>query len=238
MNPSFSFSFIGFVFGGLGESCADRCFRTMPTIPVTIQVSAHDLFREGLFGEIIRMDLFSPKGLLDCGTHTIDQVFRFLGDEVGVKWVHGAVDTSVPDEAYGIPEAGMFTGTLSYENGILANIYCNTPEPDLGTGFRVFGTKGFMEFTWGGAVGRFAIYDQPDYRPPQIVEEKDDILRLSYEDVLRSMEGGENQLHYKHGIRATEVIFALYESARAHRRVELPLAGVEGHPLTEILCPK
>ncbi len=196
---------------------------------------AHRLFREGLFGEIIRMDLFSPKGLLDCGTHTIDQAFRFLDDRVGVKWVHGAVDMTAPDEAYGIPEAGMFSGTLAFENGILANIYCNTPEPDQGTGIKVFGTKGFMEIAWTGAVGKFAIYDQPGYTPPGIVEEKDDILRLTYQDVLRSMAGEENQLHYKHGIRAAEVIFALYESARAHRRVDLPLAGVEGHPLMEIV---
>lgn len=197
---------------------------------------AHDLFRQGLFGKIIRLDLFSPKGLLDCGTHTLDQAFRFLDDKAGVKWVHGAIDLSEPEEAFGIPEGSMFTGTLMYDNGILANIYCNMPDADHFTGVKVFGTEGFMEFSWAGAVNKFAIYNQPDYQPPEIVEEKEDTMRKTYEDVLRGIDGEENQLHYKHGIRAAEVIFAFYESVRTHRKVALPLEGVEGHPLNDVLA--
>jgi hypothetical protein len=36
-------------------------------------------------------------------------------------------------------------------------------------------------------------------------------------------------------MRATEILFALYESARRHERIELPLSGVTGNPLHEML---
>jgi len=199
-------------------------------------LQAREMLAEGIIGKIIRMDLYSPAGLLDCGTHTLDQAFSFLGDSIGVKWVHGAIDLSEGTEAFGIPEGKMFTGTLMYENGILANIYCNMPDADHWTGVKVFGTKGFMEFTWGGAFNKYAIYDQPDFEPPVIEEEKTDPMRRSYEDIVAAMEGDhENELHYHKGLRSAEVIFAFYESVRTHRKVDLPLENVEGHPLKELL---
>ncbi len=200
---------------------------------------ARKMIAEGLFGKLIRMDLYSPKGLLDCGTHTLDQAFSYLGDAVGVKWVHGAIDLSEPAEAFGIPDGSMFTGTLMYDNGVLGNIYCNMPDGDHWTGVKVFGTKGFMEFDWMGKVNKHAIYDRPDFRLPGPTDEPDDVMAKTYEDILHAMDGDEeNLLHYRKALRATEVIFAFYESARTHRRVELPLTGVEGHPLESLLAAR
>ncbi len=198
---------------------------------------ARKLIADGTFGDLIRMDLYSPKGLLDCGTHTLDQAFSYLGDRVGVKWVHGAIDVSDTIEAFGIRDGIMFSGTLMYDNGILANMYCSMPDADHWTGVKVFGTKGFMEFDWGGAVNKYAVYDQPHFTPPDAEEaDRADPMRKSYQDLIQAMDSGEeNQLHYRKALRATEVIFALYESIRSHRRVELPLTDVDGHPLEEML---
>lgn len=200
---------------------------------------ARELIAEGTFGDLIRMDLYSPKGLLDCGTHTLDQAFSYLGDEVGVKWVHGAIDISHIEEPFGIPEGIMCTGTMMYDNGILGNMYCSMPDADHWTGVKVFGTKGFMEFDWGGKVNKYAIYDRPDFQPPEIVEDRSDPMHKSYADILSAMDSGErNQLHYRNALRATEVIYAFYESIRTHRRIELPLTGVEGHPLVDMLAAR
>jgi predicted dehydrogenase len=199
-------------------------------------LNARQMIRDGLFGDIVRMDLYSPNGLLDCGTHTIDQAFSFLDDQAGVKWVHGAADVSETSELFGIPDAIMFTGTIMYDNGVLGNIYCRMPDADHWTGVKVWGTKGFMEFDWGGKINKYAVHDRPDFQPPEIEEDSDDPMRLSYEDIIHSLDTGEeNQLSYRKALRTTEVIFALFESARDHRRVELPLTGVEGHPLRELL---
>ena len=198
---------------------------------------ARQMFAEGLFGDILRLDLYSPCGLLDCGTHTLDQAFSYLGDEVGVQWVHGAIDVSDINELFGVPEASFFSGHLMYDNGILGSIFCKTfPGQDHWTGLKVFGTKGFMEFGWGGDVSRYTIYDQPDFTPPEIDTDTDDPLLKSYESIVESMETGtKSPLDYHNSLRATEVVFALYESVRTNRRIDLPLKGVEGHPLKEML---
>jgi predicted dehydrogenase len=199
-------------------------------------LQARRMIEEGLFGEIIRLDLFSPKGLLDCGTHSLDQAFSYLRDQVGVKWVHGAVDLTETFEAFAIPDAAMFTGTFLYDNGVLGNIYCSLPGTDHHTGVKVFGTKGFMEFAWSGEINKFAIYDQPDFQPPEITEDKTDPMAHTLRDVIRGMESDEeNELHYHKALRAAEVIFGLYESAVTRRRVTLPLAADLGHPLKELL---
>jgi hypothetical protein len=39
-------------------------------------------------------------------------------------------------------------------------------------------------------------------------------------------------------LATTELIFATYESARRRERISLPLEGVEGHPLMELLREK
>ncbi len=196
--------------------------------------NARKLVKDGLFGDIIRMDLFSPLGLLDCGTHSLDQAFSFLDDKVGVKWVLGAMDLSEMKDAFGVPDGIMFAGTMMYDNGILGNIYCSVADADHHTGVKIFGTKGFIEFAWGGEVNKYAVYDQPDWTPPEIVEEKP--MKKSYEDIIKSMESDEiNELHYSKALRATEVIFAFYESVRRRARIELPLEGVLGNPIVDLL---
>ncbi len=200
-------------------------------------LQARQMFADGMFGDILRMDLYSPCGLLDCGTHTLDQAFSYLGDEVGIQWVHGAADLSEVSEPFGIPDVGFFSGHLMYDNGILASIFCRKfPGQDHWSGLKVFGTKGFMEFGWGGEVGRYAIYDQPDFTPPEIEEDKFEPMTESYKSMVEAMETGKDSpLHYRNALRATEVIYALYESARVNQRIDLPLTGVEGHPLKDML---
>ncbi|MFW6256277.1 MAG: Gfo/Idh/MocA family protein [Candidatus Sumerlaeota bacterium] len=198
---------------------------------------AREMFADGIFGRILRMDLYAPCGLLDCGTHTLDQAFSYLGDEVGVQWVHGALDMTEIKEPFGIPEVGFFSGNMMYDNGVLASIFCREfPGQDHWTGLKVFGSKGFMEFGWGGEVNRYAIFDQPDFVPPAIEEDKFEPMVKSYASIVECMETGEaGPLDYRKALRATEVIYAFYESARTHRRIDLPLTGVEGHPLVEMI---
>ena len=47
-------------------------------------------------------------------------------------------------------------------------------------------------------------------------------------DALES--GDEPVLSYKKALRASEIIFAFYESVRRHARVELPLTDVDDNP--------
>jgi len=188
-------------------------------------LAVRTMIDDGLFGEIKRMDVYSPCDLLDCGTHSFDQVASF-NDETPARWVHGAVDLSDVGEHYGIPSESMFTGLVVYENDVRAYIQSKGPDRDMGTGVRIEGTKGLIEVGWNGQYGQAVRYDDPSWQPPDLAtdEDKAHVMKDVYRDTLDRLEdGAEPVLSYRKALRAAEIIFALYESARRRERVELPL---------------
>jgi predicted dehydrogenase len=193
------------------------------------------MIAEGLFGEIKRLDLYAPPNLLDCGTHTIDQALSFL-NEMPARWVLGAVDTSDVLNWFDVRAERMATGTIVFQNGVRATLQVGGPDMDIWGGVRVTGTKGLIEVFWDGNFGQAVLYDQPDWKP-DVVEDTGDahmigIIRNAV-DCLES--GKEPETSYQKALRATEVIFALYESVRRRARVELPLTGVLDNPLHSLL---
>ncbi|MDH7569497.1 MAG: gfo/Idh/MocA family oxidoreductase, partial [Armatimonadota bacterium] len=184
---------------------------------------ARQLIAEGRFGKLLRMDLYSPPNLLDCGTHTFDQALSFNG-EIPARWVLGAVDTSEVLNWFNVPSEGMSVGYVIFENGVRANYQVGGPDKDMPTGVRVVGTEGFLEVAWDGEFGRAVVYTDPGWQPPPV---KDTPARMM-EDVVRNamdcLESGEEpELSHRKALRAAEIIFALYESVRRRARVVLPL---------------
>lgn len=195
--------------------------------------------KEGMLGEIVRMDLYSPPNLLDCGTHTIDQAFSF-NNETPVKWVLGAVDTSETLNWFDVKAECMAIGMMVYENGVRANIQVGGPDMDIWGGVRVTGTKGFFEVYWDGEFGNTVLYDNPDWKPPVFYkdnQEKDvDTMAQYVKDVIDCFEKGqEPDTSYKKALKASEVIYSFYESVRRNARVVLPLENVEDNPFITML---
>jgi hypothetical protein len=55
-------------------------------------------------------------------------------------------------------------------------------------------------------------------------------------EIIASLRKGEKSLlDARNALAATELVFATYESARRRERISLPLEGVDGHPLLEML---
>ena len=195
-----------------------------------------ELIADGVFGKIERMDLFSPPHLLDCGTHSVDQAISFNG-EAGVTWVHGAVDLTNTVNYFGIVAEGNFTGTFRFDNGVYATIRTGTHELELWGGVRVVGADGFVEVFWGGDVKRAVKYSDPSWMFPAVVaaSEHEEMIGLVTNAIDAYESGAEPELSYKKAMKASEILFAFYESARTHKRVTLPLTGVTGNPLFELL---
>ncbi len=193
------------------------------------------LLEAGQFGTIERMDLFSPPHLLDCGTHTVDQALSF-NRETPVSWVHGAVDLSTTVEFFGIPAEGRATGMLAFGNGVAATFQCGRDSMDLWGGVRVVGSEGFIEVFWDGGIRRAKVYADPSWMPPQIIEDPLDQMVSYIRNAIDGLCGGpEPETSHRYALRATEPLFAFYESARLRERISLPLKGVEGSPLTQML---
>jgi predicted dehydrogenase len=193
------------------------------------------LIAEGVFGEIKRLDLYSPPNLLDCGTHTVDQALSFV-NESPARWVLGAVDTSEVLNWFDVRAECMATGTLVLQNGVRAALQVGGPDMDIWGGVRVMGTKGFIDVLWGGNFGQAALYNQPDWQPPVVQDSDEAHMAGVVRNAVDCLESGEEpETSYLKALRASEIIFALYESVRRRARVELPLTDVLDNPLHSLL---
>ncbi|MFP4581054.1 MAG: Gfo/Idh/MocA family protein [Candidatus Sumerlaeia bacterium] len=182
------------------------------------------MLQEGIFGEIQRMDLYSPPNLLDCGTHTFDQAMSF-NNESPAKWVLGAVDASNPIKWFDVHAEAMAIGKIVFENGVTAHFQVGGEDKSMGTGLRVHGTKGFIEVFWDGQIGCMAVYDKPGWRPEEPENPEDQVMIDYVKNAIDCMESGdEPELSHKKALRAAEIIFAIYESVRKRSRIELPIS--------------
>lgn len=196
---------------------------------------ARRLIAEGRFGAVQRMDLYSPPNLLDCGTHTFDQALSFNG-ESPARWALGAVDTTETLNWFGVRAEGMATGTVVFENGVRATLQVGGPDRDMESGVRVIGSEGFMEVTWDGQFGQAVVYSDPAWQPPVVEEPAGGPMAGVVQNALDCLgAGSEPELSFRKALRASEIIFALYESVRRHARVALPLTGVTDNPFLSML---
>lgn len=186
------------------------------------------LLAEGRFGKILAMDLYSPCCLLDCGTHTFDQALSF-NNESPAKWVHAAVDASEVKLQFGVPAEKMLSALVVFENGVRAWMQSLGPDRDMPTGLRIHATNGLLEVGWDGQIGRAHVFDDPAWRPPELpAPEQDAAMAGVVRDTIDGLATGkEPELSHQKALRATEIIFACYESAATHRRVELPLTRTD-----------
>jgi len=190
---------------------------------------------EGLLGDIERLDLYSPMNLLDCGTHTIDQALNYNQD-IPVKWVLGAVDGREPINWFNVSAESMAIGTLVFANGVRAVLQVGGPNMDLWGGVRVIGSEGFITADWGGVISRAVLYRDPAWQPETFASEDDEQMKAAIRNAVDCLiSGAEPVLSYQKALRASEVIFALYESVRQHARIDLPLEGVTDNPFITML---
>ena len=184
---------------------------------------------DGMFGEIKRIQMFSPRNLLDCGTHSLDQAFMF-NRECPAQWVMGQIDAREAPESFGIPREHVALGYVRWENGVRGVLEVGE-DSEKPTGVRVIGSKGFLEVSWGGDVGPAALYDDPEWSPPEFDDV--DAMALAVADNLDCLESGEEpELSYQKALRASEVIFAIFESSRSRARIRLPLRTRDSALLT------
>jgi predicted dehydrogenase len=195
------------------------------------------LVQEGAFGQPLRLDLYSPPNILDCGTHTLDQAMSFMGEPSG-KWVLGAVDASQPIQWFAVEADFIAVGEMVFDNGVRANIQCGGPDMDIWGGVRLTGTEGFVEVMWDGEIKRAVRYSDPSWQFP--VFEADagvDHMKAYFEDVIECLEtGGIPETSADKAMRAAEIIFGFYLSARRRARVELPIPPDTGNGFHELLA--
>lgn len=198
-------------------------------------ILARKLIASGRFGAIQRMDLHSFKHLLDCGTHTVDQALSFNG-ETPARWVQGAVDISETVEWFNVRAENMALGFIHFENGVQATLRFGAQDMDMWAGVCALGEDGFIEVGWDGDFRRCVVYSEPGWTPPATESLPGEQMVGVIKNAVDCLESGEEpELSYRKALRASEILFGLYESARRRTRIVLPIDEPIGNPLYDLL---
>lgn len=215
--------------------------RTVPTL-----IKMRELIANGAIGEVYLIRASFPGDILTDGTHAIDSI-RFLAGDADVDWVFGNVYRVPVDPSKPIGKGCVNVDGWRYrhgspiENGGFALWqFVGGPRAELLCGdLRVPG-RGYQDYEVLGSEGRLwrpgdggipnLLIQTPKTDGWQAVdgcdpEDAATTFARNYdhfaENICRNI--NDHPLAGENGLRALEIIMAIYESARLRARITLPL---------------
>lgn len=195
---------------------------------------AKELLQAGAIGPLRRIE-GTCDNLFDWGTHWFDMFF-FYNDETPAQWVIGQIDSRGSRPIFGALVEGQGVSYFQFENGVHGLLTTGFGSPGLVN--RLVGDTGIIE------VGHSQ--DEPlrlfnaESGGWQTVAVNGglhgmDLVELGVLDLIDALKTGrEPELSGRRALRATELIFATYESSRRRGRVDLPLT-IDDSPLVAML---
>lgn len=196
---------------------------------------AKRLLDDGAIGELRRVEM-GGKNLYDYGTHFFDLCNHFAGEQ-RPDWILGQVHYEEEDVRYGVHNENQAIATWSYPGGTfgVAGTGFGTGAAAIGCAHRLIGDDGVVEVHPDDVDVdlRYRTGATDDWTTETFQEV--DLHRAALEHVAECAASGERPvISAEHALRATEPIFAAWESARRRARVDLPLE-TDGNALTEMV---
>ncbi len=193
-------------------------------------IKAREMVKAGEIGELIRLE-GQCGDLFDWGTHWFDMMF-FYNDETPVEWVLGQIEWRGARKVFGAPLENQGISHFKFRNevqGLLLTGHAMRPTN------RLVGSKGVIEV---GGEANLRILGKGDgwkeIPTSEGLHEGSCVTRAMNEFVEAARAGRLSQVSADKALRASELIFATYESSRRNGRVTLPLE-IEDSPLQAFL---
>ncbi len=195
-----------------------------------------------VLGEVSLIRASCAGDVLSDGTHLIDMV-RYLAGDAAVKTVLGQVYRLPPnpDEPkgsgydvsggyrYGHPIENGAMAVLDFETGLRAEIFTGAMQPKGGKYqlYEVFGSEGRLLRNGDGANPPVLMQSNGLWEPVELSAEaanSSDAIGESFTLLARTIRNGDSHpLSGESALKVQEIVMAIYESARLHQRLELPL---------------
>ncbi|MGI8912544.1 MAG: Gfo/Idh/MocA family protein [Chloroflexota bacterium] len=203
--------------------------------------AAKRLLHEGVIGDLQRME-GNCSNLFDWGTHWFD-MFEFYHDETPVRWVLAQIDHRVASKVFGVPIETQAVSLFQYQDRVLGQLFTG-PDSAIGCANRLLGTEGSIEVQPRMPEGQRAplrlrgkgdagwVY--PDISGDRLGGPTEGVSQGIIDLIAALEESREPELSAARALRATELIFASYESSRRRGRVDLPLT-IDDSPLLAML---
>ena len=198
---------------------------------------AKEILDRGDIGELQRLET-GVRNLYDTGTHFID-MFGFFNDESPAKWVMAQIDYRQEDRYFGSHNENQQVALIEYANGVYG-LFMSAPENNpVGCQTRLLGTKGTIECAcMDGTKLRYRLAGQTDWTTPDAGPSYANgtvHIGRAIADAIDCLQSGRKcQLDVSNALKATEIIFACYESSRRRGRIDLPL-DIEDNPLAAMV---
>jgi predicted dehydrogenase len=195
---------------------------------------ARELIAGGAIGDVLLMLSFAGQGLPNDASHQTD-MFRYLLGDRDCRWVMGNVERKTDrfERTTRIEDAAV--GVFEFDGGARALILADVT-PTMVQGAKIFGTEGQIDLgvdelrLLNAGTGGGWQQHRPDGRFATVEEAGADFEWIeggtAQADELADWATGALPTHRcqaLHGYKALEMIHAIYESARCHERVAMPL---------------
>jgi predicted dehydrogenase len=195
---------------------------------------ARDMIADGAIGQVELMLSFGGHGLPNFCSHQTD-MFRYLLNDDECEWVMGNVErkTDRYERNTRIEDAAI--AVFQFKGGARALTLADVI-PIIYQGAQIYGSKGMINLSTNNLQllnestgGGWKLYE-PDGRFYKVAEQGDRFEWLegatAQADELADWIEGKIDMHRgqaMNGYKALEMIMAVYESARCHEKVVLPL---------------
>jgi len=198
--------------------------------------AARRLVDEGAIGQVQQIHGVCDN-LFDWGTHWFDMI-NYLNDECDIAWVLGQVDLRGSHRIFGAPIEGQGLSYYAYQNGVYGTLTTGYGMP-AGGWIELTGSDGRIEIGRDGENPlRIWAQGDADWRavPVEGGLHGQDFIVVAILDLIDALKTGrEPMLSGRRALRATELIFATYESSRRRGRVDLPL-DIDDSPLLAMMA--
>lgn len=195
---------------------------------------AREMLRAGAIGDLVRLEGMCGN-LFDWGTHWFDMFF-FYNDETPATSVLGQVEPTGGATVFGVTMEGQGISQIRFENGVIG-LLSTSAEQDWPLLTRIVGTDGMIEAALRTDPLRAFTATSNGWETIALdgSNSLQDTVAAGVEDLVAALkEGREPELSSHKVIRATEIIFATYESARRGRRIDLPLDVADASIYAEV----
>ena len=180
---------------------------------------ARELVTSGAIGEPRYIVAKGAQGLLNDCSHLLDMMRYVLGDPQP-QWVMGNIERKTDRYERGIPIEDRSAGIVQFDNGTIGTLFQELAEP-YRQGGTFYGSEGTLELDEGKArlLSTSKSGDWEEYSP-----EGENPHIAQAQELVEWIEGKvEHRGEAKNGRAAVEIIMGIYESARLHEVVQMPV---------------